>query len=165
MTLSCSIFRALSVLTLAPLVLAAAERPRLAVLSDIGGDPDDQQTTIRLMHYANEFRAGVAHRDAIRTRNAPSGPTTRPDLIRQIVTPMARRCRTCVGTRAAGRSRLVASAYPVGHPRYGREQIGDGHDTEASRALIARIDAGTPARPLNITIWGGQTTWHRRCGG
>jgi hypothetical protein len=30
-------------------VLGAAERPRLAVLTDIGGDPDDQQSMIRLM--------------------------------------------------------------------------------------------------------------------
>lgn len=33
----------------------ADERPRLAVLTDIGGDPDDQQSVIRLMVYANEF--------------------------------------------------------------------------------------------------------------
>ena len=36
-------------------VISAAERPRLAVLTDIGGDPDDQQSMIRLMVYANEF--------------------------------------------------------------------------------------------------------------
>ena len=35
--------------------LAAGERPRLLVLTDIGGDPDDQQSMIRLMVYANEF--------------------------------------------------------------------------------------------------------------
>ena len=39
--------------------LGAAERvppkPRLLVLTDIGGDPDDQQSRIRLMTYANEF--------------------------------------------------------------------------------------------------------------
>ena len=35
--------------------LGAAERPRLCVLTDIGGDPDDQQSMIRLMVYANEF--------------------------------------------------------------------------------------------------------------
>jgi hypothetical protein len=36
----------------------AAERPRLAVLTDIGGDPDDTQSLIRLMAYANE-RGGL----------------------------------------------------------------------------------------------------------
>jgi hypothetical protein len=30
-------------------------KPRLLVLTDIGGDPDDQQSMIRLMTYANEF--------------------------------------------------------------------------------------------------------------
>lgn len=29
--------------------LSAAERPRLMVLTDIGGDPDDRQSMIRLM--------------------------------------------------------------------------------------------------------------------
>ena len=33
----------------------SAERPRLAVLTDIGGDPDDQQSMVRLMMYSNEF--------------------------------------------------------------------------------------------------------------
>ena len=33
----------------------AAERPRLCVLTDIGGDPDDTQSMVRLMVYANEI--------------------------------------------------------------------------------------------------------------
>jgi hypothetical protein len=44
-----------------------------------------------------------------------------------------------------------------GNPKRGLESIGEGHDTEGSRFLIKLIDAGTPQRPLNITIWGGQT--------
>ncbi len=32
-----------------------AGRPRLAVLTNVGGDPDDQQSLVRLMVYANEF--------------------------------------------------------------------------------------------------------------
>ena len=35
--------------------VSAQMRPRLAVLTDIGGDPDDQQSLIRLMVYSNEF--------------------------------------------------------------------------------------------------------------
>ncbi len=39
--------------------LAAADRlvdrPRLLVLTDIGGDPDDQQSRIRLLVHSNEF--------------------------------------------------------------------------------------------------------------
>ena len=47
----------LTLLALAAAVGRAAERdrPRLLVLTDIGGDPDDQQSLVRLMVYANEF--------------------------------------------------------------------------------------------------------------
>src|SRR5690554_1400498 len=30
-------------------------KPRLLVLTDIGGDPDDQQSLVRLLLYSNEF--------------------------------------------------------------------------------------------------------------
>ncbi len=30
-------------------------KPRLIVLTDIGGDPDDQQSMVRLLVHANEF--------------------------------------------------------------------------------------------------------------
>ena len=33
----------------------AAQKQRLLVLTDIGGDPDDQQSMVRLLLYANEF--------------------------------------------------------------------------------------------------------------
>ena len=36
-------------------IFAAAQPPRLLVTTDIGGDPDDQQSLVRLMVYANEF--------------------------------------------------------------------------------------------------------------
>ena len=32
----------------------AADKPRLIILTDIGGDPDDQQSMIRLMTYSND---------------------------------------------------------------------------------------------------------------
>ncbi len=138
--------------------LAAAERPRLAVLTDIGGDPDDQQSLVRLMHYANEFELELLVATAVRTRHLNTGAPTRPHLIAEIVDaygqvlPNFRRHATGWPTVEHLRARIVA-----GNPRYGREHIGAAHDTAASRALIAQIDAGTPARPLHLTFWGGQT--------
>jgi hypothetical protein len=37
------------------IVSNAEARPRLAILTDIGGDPDDQQSMVRLMVYSQEF--------------------------------------------------------------------------------------------------------------
>ena len=45
---------------------AAEPRPCLAVLTDIGGDPDDQQSMIRLMVYANEFEIEALPRQRLR---------------------------------------------------------------------------------------------------
>ena len=60
------------------LSLAAAERPRLAVLTDIGGDPDDQQSLVRLMHYANEFELELLVATAVRGRHLTTGAPTPP---------------------------------------------------------------------------------------
>ena len=145
-------------LILCSLAVAAAERPRLAVFTDIGGDPDDQQSMVRLLHYANEFDLELLVATAIRTRHVPNGPETRPQLLRQLVEaysqvlPNFRRHATGWPEADDLRARILS-----GNPRYGRAFIGEGHDTAASRALIARIDAGSPERPLNLTFWGGQT--------
>ncbi len=46
--------------------LGAAERPRLAVLTDIGGDPDDQQSMIRINCTANASSASSRPANAAR---------------------------------------------------------------------------------------------------
>lgn len=136
----------------------AAQRPRLAVLTDIGGDPDDQQSLVRLMVYANEFQIEALIASASGTPGELKKEITQPDLVREIIAgyekvlpnlrphadgwPDPAQLRACVRT---------------GNPKRGRAHIGDGHDTDGSRLLIERIDAGTPERPLNISIWGGQT--------
>lgn len=136
----------------------AAERPRLAVLTDIGGDPDDQQSMIRLMVYANEFQIEALIASASGTPGELKRACTQPELIRQIIAgyeqvlpnlkqhaggwPEADALRQCVRS---------------GNPQRGRKNIGEGQDTEGSRLLIERVDAGTAQRPLNLAIWGGQS--------
>jgi len=135
-----------------------ADLPRLAVLTDIGGDPDDQQSMVRLMVYANEFNIELLLASASGTRGELKQAVTRPDLILALIDayekvlpnlkkhaanwPEAAKLRQCVKS---------------GNPHRARAHIGDGHDTEGSRALIERVDAGSAERPLNIAIWGGQT--------
>ncbi len=63
----------------------AADRPRLAILTDIGGDPDDQQSMIRLMAYSNEFDIEALIASASGTPGELKNAMTRPDLILQII--------------------------------------------------------------------------------
>ena len=83
---------------------------------------------------------------------------TRPDLILKTidayesVLPNFRKHAEAWPEANDLRKRVVS-----GNPHRGRDHIGEGHDTDGARLLIKLIDAGTPERPLNISIWGGQT--------
>jgi hypothetical protein len=151
-------FKWLSALLFISLTAIADERPRLAVLTDIGGDPDDQQSLVRLMVYANEFEIEALIASASGTRGELKGAVTRPDLIRQTVEAFGK-VRPALEQHAKGwpETRQLLERIKTGNPQRGRAHIGEGHDTDGSRWLRQCIDASTAERPLNISIWGGQT--------
>lgn len=136
----------------------AVERPRILVLTDIGGDPDDQQSMIRLMVYSNEFDIEGLVASASGTPGELKSGVTRPDLIREIVLAYGQ-VRPGLVWHAENwpETEFMLSRIKSGNPQRGRSHIGETHDTEGSRWIIERVDAGTPERPLNISIWGGQT--------
>ncbi len=151
-------FLTMAIVCLLTLCVQAAERPRLAVLTDIGGDPDDTQSLIRLMVYANEFEIEAFVASASGTPGELGKAITRPDLIHQVIDGynkvLPNLKRHASNWPAADKLRsLVVS----GNPYRGRKHIGEGHDTDGSRRLVQRIDAGSENNPLNISIWGGQT--------
>jgi len=63
----------------------AKQRPRLLVMTDIGGDPDDQQSLVRLMVYCNQFQMEGLIATASGTPGELDVAVTRPDLVREIV--------------------------------------------------------------------------------
>jgi hypothetical protein len=153
-----------SLLLLATTQAIGKEEPhhRLIVLTDISSltagvaEPDDGQSLIRLMLYANEFDI----EGLIATSNMGHGQRTRPDLIRQVVDayrkvrpsllrhdhryPPAEALRGCI---KAGQE-LAGPRVPVG------TSVGEGKDTEASRWIIKCVDRSDP-RPVWVVIWGG----------
>ena len=135
-----------------------ADRPRLAILTDIGGDPDDQQSMIRLMVYANEFEIEALIASASGTPGELRRAITRPDLILQIIDAYGKVLPN-LKKHASGwpEAELLRRRVKSGNRHRGRDHIGEGHDTEGSRELIRLVDACTPDRPLNLAIWGGQT--------
>lgn len=141
----------------APAAEPLTPRPRLLVLTDIGGDPDDQQSLIRLLLYANELELEglIATASTLPDQNPPPAPRT--DLIEQLLDAYA---------QVWPRLQVHAPTYPppdqlrrivsAGNPRRGVAEVGPDHDTAGSRAIIHAGDRDDP-RPLNIAIWGGQT--------
>jgi hypothetical protein len=136
----------------------AAERPRLAVLTDIGGDPDDRQSMIRLMMYANEFQIEALVASAAGTPGELKEEITRPELIVEIIDAYGR-VLPQLKKHAEGwpEANELRSRVKSGNRERGRKHIGEGHDSEGSRELVRLVDAGSTAGPLNISIWGGQT--------
>ncbi|HOA52851.1 MAG TPA: DUF1593 domain-containing protein [Thermogutta sp.] len=139
-------------------VAETVQRPRLAVLTDIGGDPDDQQSMIRLMMYSNEFDIEALIATASGTPGELKVAVTRPDLILQIIDAYEKVLPN-LRKHAQGwpEAETLRKCVKSGNPQRGLKNIGEGHDSEGSRYLIERIDAGGPELPLNITIWGGQS--------
>ncbi len=154
---------ALFVVAFATASLLGAERPRLLVLTDIGGDPDDQQSLIRLLLYANEFEIEGLIASASGTPGELKEAVTQPQLIRELVEAYG---------QVYPRLTNHALGYPPppellarirsGNPQRGRPAIGEGHDTEGSRLIVEAADR-PDSRPLNITIWGGQTDFAQAC--
>jgi hypothetical protein len=136
---------------------AGDERPRLLVLTDIGGDPDDQQSLIRLMLYSNYFQLEGLIASAAGVPGELKEAITRPELIRQIVQAYGQVQPNLVrhDERYPPAAKLL-ERIKSGNPHRGLDFVGEKHDTEGSQWIIERADADDQ-RPLCITIWGGQT--------
>lgn len=127
------------------------------MLTDIGGDPDDQQSMIRLMLYANEFDIDGLIASAAGTPGELKETVTKPELIRHIVEAYGQvRPKLVQHAKGYPTTRQLLAVIKSGNPSRGRGAIGEGRDTEASHWIIAMADK-KDARPLNISIWGGQT--------
>jgi hypothetical protein len=148
--------------TFSPLEANDELNPRLIVLTDISSltagvaEPDDAQSLIRLMLYANEFDI----EGLIATSNLQHGLKTRPDLIRRVVDAYEKvRPNLLLHDSRYPAADLLRNGIRAGQERAGpktqvMESVGDGKDTEASDLIIHCVDLADP-RPLWIVIWGG----------
>jgi hypothetical protein len=127
------------------------------VTTDIGGDPDDSQSMVRLLVYANEFEIEGLVASASGTPGELGRSITRPDLIRERV----KAYRAVLDNLKKHDVNYPDATYLLdiiksGNKNRGIDFIGQQHDSEASEHIIAVVDKDDP-RPVNIAIWGGQT--------
>lgn len=140
----------------APLVQAAPDTPhqRLFVLSDIGNEPDDQMSLVRLLLYANEIDIeGLGATTSVWQREKVS-----PEIMHKVIDAYA---------KVAGNLRLHDPAYPTGEamaakvyagrPGYGMAAVDVDHPSPAALALIEAAQRPDP-RPLWVGLWGGGNT-------
>jgi hypothetical protein len=132
-------------------VAPQSDKPRLIVLTDIGNEPDDSMSMVRLLTYSNEFEIeGLIATTSTHLRNA-----THREMIERRVRAYG---------EVLSNLRVHAAGYPdaselqgrvrSGVAAYGMSGVGKGRLTEASRLIIAAVDRPDP-RPVWVTIWGG----------
>src|SRR5690606_648892 len=132
-------------------------KPRLLILTDIGGDPDDQQSLIRLSLYFNEFDLEGFIASASGTPGELKEAVVKPHLIGEILRAYGKvRPNLLLHHPAYPDSEELIKKIKRGNPHRGTAYIGEGHDTEGSDWIIKVVDKEDD-RPVNIATWGGQT--------
>jgi len=129
-------------------------KPRVAIISDMGNEPDDQMSFVRLLVYSNEFDLEAL----IAATSTWQRTKTHPDTMHQLIAAYGQ-VRGNLMKHAAGwpeAAELNQRVHP-GQPGYGMAETGPGKSSEGSQALIAAIER-EDARPLWICIWGGANT-------
>jgi hypothetical protein len=151
------IFIVFSVGANAQLQSNAGEKPILLVTTDIGGDPDDQQSLTRLLVYSNEFDIRGLIASASGTVGELGVDTVKDQLIRDYIHAYGEVYDNLVRHDPGfpDPDTLLARV-KKGNPGRGVSHIGEGQDTEGSEWIIRVVDTAGD-RPVHVSIWGGQT--------
>jgi hypothetical protein len=149
----------LAVWLLALSSLAAAQTPpagkaRLLVLTDIEADPDDTQSLVRLLLYANEIDLeGLVATTSIHMRSEIH-PASIGAVLDAYDKVRANLLQHAPGYPATSELRKLVVE---GQPTYGMAAVGKGKDTAGSRLILKALESRDP-RPLWVSVWGGANT-------
>ncbi len=146
--------RALAFAATIALANPALANERIAVLTDIGNEPDDQMSLVRLLLYANEIDIEAL----IATTSTWQRTKTSPEIIQQVVAaygkvqPNLKLHGKGWPTGAALTARISSGQAGYGMAATGQDKLSDG-----AKALIAAADR-PDLRPLWVSLWGGANT-------
>lgn len=129
-------------------------KPRVTVLTDIANEPDDEESLVRFLVYANELDVeGLIATTSTYLRTAP-----REDLIRRQLDAYEK-VRPTLEKHASGfpEAALLRGGTKTGQSTYGMAAVGSGKHSAGSDHLIAIVDR-EDVRPIWISVWGGSNT-------
>ncbi|MBX2858125.1 MAG: DUF1593 domain-containing protein, partial [Cellvibrionaceae bacterium] len=133
---------------------AFAEKHRLIVLTDMEADPDDTQSLVRLLLYANQIDIeGLVATTSCWLRNEVN-----PQSIHKVLGAYGK-VQSNLNQHETGfpSAKNLKKLVKKGLPSYGMLAVGDGKDSEGSEWIIQRLQA-PDQRPLWISVWGGVNT-------
>ena len=129
-------------------------KPRVVIISDIGNEPDDQMSFVRLMVYSNELDLEAMIAATSTWQRAATHPETMHAIVQAYGQARPNLMQNAQGWPEAGE---LEKRIHSGQPAYGMAATGAGKSSDGSRAIIAAADRDD-SRPLWICIWGGANT-------
>jgi hypothetical protein len=137
-----------------PIADSYSGHPRVAIISDIGNEPDDQMSFVRLLLYSNEFDLETM----IASTSTWQRTKTHPETMHSIVEAY-RQVRPNLLLHAKGwpTAEELDQRIFAGQPAYGMAATGPDRASAGSQALAKAIERDDP-RPLWICLWGGVNT-------
>lgn len=131
-------------------------RLRVLVLTDIGGDTDDQQSMVRFLAYANEFDV----EGLIATSRLRHGKDVKPGILRELVRAYGKvRPNLVLHDPRYPPEEDLLSKIKAGQPDADESPatpflVGEGRDTEGSEWILRVLERPDP-RPVWVIVWGG----------
>jgi hypothetical protein len=134
-----------------PAPAPAAGKPRVVVLTDIENEPDDAQSMVRFLTYANQWEI----EGLLATTSVHQKDKTAAWRIREIVQAYGQ-VRDSLEQHEPGfpQADALLSVVREGRAAYGMSAVGQAMDSPASDRLIEVVDRDDP-RPVWVLVWGG----------
>ena len=155
------IINTLSVLAAALLIVSVTlraqsteEKKRVIILTDIEADPDDTQSLVRLLLYANK----IDIKGLVATTSCWHQNRVNPESIERVIQAYGK-VHANLLEHAAGypTAETLSALVKSGLPKYGMQGVGKGKDSEGSDWIIQELEKDDE-RPLWISTWGGVNT-------
>lgn len=129
-------------------------KPRVVVISDIGNEPDDQMSFVRLLMYSNEFDIEAM----IATTSTWQRTKTHPETMRELIDAYSEvRPNLMLNAKGWPEAADLRSRVFTGQTAYGMSAVGEGKSSDGAKAIERAVERDDP-RPLWICIWGGAGT-------
>jgi hypothetical protein len=130
---------------------STSHKPRIIVTTDLGADPDDQQSLVRLLVSANEFDIeGLIVSTSCWKKNQNN--TAMLDKIVDAYGKVLPNLQVHAKNYPSRES--LKSISLLGQTGYGMGDVGDARDSKGSNLIIAAVDKDDP-RPVWVEFWGG----------
>jgi hypothetical protein len=128
--------------------------PRMMVISDIGNEPDDQMSLVRLLLYSNELDI----EGLIASTSTWQKSTVHPETMRTLIAAYGQvRPNLLLNAKGWPEATELAAKVYAGQSGYGMAATGSSSHSEGARAIVRAVEQNDQ-RPLWICLWGGANT-------